>query len=77
MEVVSAIGSIGGIIDIITRSMIKIHEIHKKIQGSNITLTAFTGELAATKVALRELKAALEDFTFTSDTVGSPHLALQ
>lgn len=69
MDVVGAVASIGSIIDIITRSLLKLYDLRKKIKDSPIALTAFVGELTATKAALRELKAGLTEENLTADTV--------
>ena len=55
MDIISATASIVGILEVLTRSVIKLYEIQKRLQETNMTLTALIGELTATKAALSEL----------------------
>ena len=60
MDAISTAASIIGVLDVLTRSVIKLYEIQKKLDEANITLAALIGELTATKAALRELHAAVD-----------------
>ena len=59
MEVLATVSGIVGIVDVLSRSIIKLHDIMGKLTDANITLAALIGELTATKIALESLNTCL------------------
>lgn len=43
------------IIDVLGRSLLKLHDLQKRLQVADVTLVTLIGELTATKAALNEL----------------------
>ena len=60
MDVFSTVCGIVGIVDVLTRSIVKLHDISKMLQSANITLVALIGELTATRTALNQLRDCVE-----------------
>lgn len=60
MDVIGTTAAIVGIVDVLARSIKKLHDLQKQRQGANITLAALMGELTATKAALKELRVSVE-----------------
>ena len=61
MDAVSAAGSILSILDVLTRSILTLYDIQRKLQECNITLAALIGELTATKAALWQLQETVTE----------------
>lgn len=55
MDVIGTTAAIVGIVDVLSRAILKLHDIHKQLQEANLTVSGLIGELTATKAALNEL----------------------
>lgn len=55
MDALGATASILGVVDILTRSLLKLRELQQKLKDADLTLVTLIGELTATKAALKQL----------------------
>lgn len=62
VAVLGAVGSIVGIVDVVSRTILSLRDMQSRFKKANFTLDCLVGELTSTKAALNQVRALLDGF---------------